>query len=51
MYKFHEEKNQHATSFTNKDQLATSSNINQFNEENNQFTSFTKRRLNMQRVA
>ena len=60
---FHEEKNQHATSFTNKNQNATSStNKNQplttssikkinFHEEKNQCINFMKRKINLQQVS
>ena len=61
MQKFHEEKNQHAASFTNKNPYATVSTEkktarnkfheqNQFHGEKNQYTSFTKRKIKMQEI-
>jgi len=62
MHKFHEKKTQYATSFTNeKNQHATSSTNkistqklvehSQFHEDKNQFTSFTKRKMNTKQVS
>ena len=62
MYKFHEEKNQDAISFTSENQHTTSSTKkkskhyklleqNQFHEEKNQCKSFKKCKINVQQVS
>jgi len=62
MCNFHEVQNQRATSFKDKNQdVARSMNKklasnkfyeqNQFHEEKNHFTSFTKRNINMQKIS
>ena len=61
MYKIHKDKNRHATSFKKKLQSRSSMSKNQhatnsmseisFFEEENYRTSFTKRKINMERVS